>query len=651
MKTAAWLCGLLVCLAFCGPANARELRLRSGEHESFSRLVLPNAGPGWQLQASEDGGFDLLTQEPDLRFQTSGVFEMIPKTRLRGLVDAGDGVLSMAVATGQQPVGYYHGDAYVIDISRAPQGAAAWNTPRPRPKPEQVRGDPGALTALVAQRPAISDARRMAGGISELSAMEVQETAPDEMSPVESELLFEVARAASEGTLQVSDPALLARRRQAVEPDESLPAAPAPEPGPAPLLDCQAATRALMFGTAPPRDRAEAEARYLSLDQERSAGRVAALARDFLSLGLSAEAWRLLDLSPAPDGEVALLQALAPAFAVQGASLPVADNPLVRLKECGPTLELWALAVQPQMAFRSAPYALFAEFMGLPPALRAALRDRFEAGLAGREDAAAGTLLALIAQTTGECAGEGACPSELSPPDLLSQVKLLASAGQDHFATGAAQLYEDLLGMDAAVPAALPHYIAAIAFERPQAVSGAYLRAAEILALGLSHQYGEALSRFDALPRADMTMGFAARAVQRVAEDLAKAAEDDMFLRVSFAHSEGLRACCLTAFEDDILPRLAGFGFSADDLHSPDSERLDAALHDVAQNRAAEPPAVAAEAGSPAALPQAAAHVDGAARPAGQARMELRDAQALLRETDALIGALRGDLAELEEGG
>ena len=91
-----WLC--LALLLGAVSAVAQNVAIRSGEHESFSRLVL-NIGDGtqWQLE-THSAGARLRLSDPEAAFDTSGIFDRLPRQRLDAVTDEGGGVLSLRLA-------------------------------------------------------------------------------------------------------------------------------------------------------------------------------------------------------------------------------------------------------------------------------------------------------------------------------------------------------------------------------------------------------------------------------------------------------------------------------------------------------------------------------------------------------------------------
>jgi len=68
-----------------GPCQAEDLKVRSGEHPGFSRLVFPlPPSTKWELGRS-NAGYGLHIDVPDIAFDTTHVFDLIPRTRIRAL--------------------------------------------------------------------------------------------------------------------------------------------------------------------------------------------------------------------------------------------------------------------------------------------------------------------------------------------------------------------------------------------------------------------------------------------------------------------------------------------------------------------------------------------------------------------------------------
>lgn len=90
---------LLAVLLLPGPATAQVVRVISGDHPSFTRLVLSfDQAPDWQLGRSLDG-YALRLAGPQPRYDLSDVFRRITRERLAAIwADPADGLLRLRVA-------------------------------------------------------------------------------------------------------------------------------------------------------------------------------------------------------------------------------------------------------------------------------------------------------------------------------------------------------------------------------------------------------------------------------------------------------------------------------------------------------------------------------------------------------------------------
>jgi hypothetical protein len=79
---ALWPIGMLLAALIAAPTTAGTIRLRSGEHPGFTRLVLDGGtAEGWRLGRAP-GGYLLILNGEGWNFDTAKVFARIPRTRL-----------------------------------------------------------------------------------------------------------------------------------------------------------------------------------------------------------------------------------------------------------------------------------------------------------------------------------------------------------------------------------------------------------------------------------------------------------------------------------------------------------------------------------------------------------------------------------------
>jgi hypothetical protein len=120
-----WLATLMAVLA--GPAGAREVPVRSGEHGYFTRIVLDTRpGEGWEL-GREGADYVLLLNTANLTADLDGVYENIPRTRLIDISLLSDRPgLRLTVAEGAHAVAFRaEGGQAVVDIIDGPPASGS----------------------------------------------------------------------------------------------------------------------------------------------------------------------------------------------------------------------------------------------------------------------------------------------------------------------------------------------------------------------------------------------------------------------------------------------------------------------------------------------------------------------------------------------
>ena len=128
-RAALWVLLLFPCASW-----AQDVSIRSGEHADFSRLVLDfDSRVTWQFGRVE-GGYELRVSTPEVQFDLSRIFALIPRTRVQSVEDRGEGRLFIASSCD------CHGDAFdlrasevVLDIKdgAAPHAASPFNQTLP----------------------------------------------------------------------------------------------------------------------------------------------------------------------------------------------------------------------------------------------------------------------------------------------------------------------------------------------------------------------------------------------------------------------------------------------------------------------------------------------------------------------------------------
>ncbi len=209
---------LILWLLLAGPVWAETITVSSGEHDGYSRLVLPlPVQSDWQLGRT-DAGYELALTGDDLRFDLSGVFDLIPKTRLTGVfVDPATGRLQLSLSCACHALPFQlDARTLVIDLrdgaappassfeqmldgtTPAPLVAAAQPRPRIRPQGDMmarydwlsVRADAGLPVPVMPDAPVGAPLRANLRGLA----------------PLRDRLLQQLSRGAADGVIQLALP-------------------------------------------------------------------------------------------------------------------------------------------------------------------------------------------------------------------------------------------------------------------------------------------------------------------------------------------------------------------------------------------------------------------------------------------------------------
>lgn len=207
---------LLVLLAVLAqPLRAETIAVETGEHPDFTRIVVPmQVVARWQMGRTADG-YALRIDRPDLRFDLTGAFRVIPRTRLAAIwADPETGDLRLGIGCACYAFAFeFRPDTLVIDLRNGPPpigsafemaldgGAAPALAPRPVKRP---RSRPGGLVPQVpvSGEPAAEQAEGAAPSL--LPSL----LPPADLEPARAALLMELGRAASAGLVELDDPSL-----------------------------------------------------------------------------------------------------------------------------------------------------------------------------------------------------------------------------------------------------------------------------------------------------------------------------------------------------------------------------------------------------------------------------------------------------------
>lgn len=220
----------LILLLMVGSAHAQTVRVTSGEHDGFTRLVLDYGRPiDWQVGRSKDG-YQLHLTETAPAYDLTAVFNLIGKSRLATIwaePRTGDLNIGLACACHAIPFEFRPG-IIVIDIKDGPppkgssfeiplQGAVAAlpleepKTPRPRKRPDAIETRAGRPVDSVASYDWTVLAHEALLNIDANPPKDADKKPallpPDPaLQPLREQILRQIARGASRGVVDMTLP-------------------------------------------------------------------------------------------------------------------------------------------------------------------------------------------------------------------------------------------------------------------------------------------------------------------------------------------------------------------------------------------------------------------------------------------------------------
>lgn len=655
--------GALICAA--GTALAQQVTVRSGEHEGFSRLVfmLP-PGTDWRLSESE-GALTLRTPGERFGYDTTGVFRLIPRTRITGVAPQTEG-LRIATAAGTVHEAFQlDSGAVVLDVLDAPA------LPMPATPPRAAASTPLRLDHLETYwRDRGIPATAGAGTPGTLLP---RFAAPDpRVREAETELLAQLSRAASQGVIS----AFVAPRTAVPEP---LPADARPPEGAAPHLAIESQTvfdrdmlgnglgpQLLANGVRCLPDRVFALESWVSdapagaqiatarqglvgeFDRPDTAA-VERLAHTYLGLGFGTEARATLGgfgLDTPAAGAIAYIAAALD-------DLPVPDSPISRMAACDGKVALWALLGRDD-AENTAPNmtAVRRSFSALPLPVRKIIGPelvRRLLALGAESDAREiGSMIARAAAPGDPALGLVDARIDIAR-GAPAQAEPVLAAMIDRNSADAAQalilLVDTRISRGEPVDAANIELAASLARELRGSPEGARLLRAQILGEGSVGRFSEAFAALDAWPGQD-TPTLQQETRRGLWGLLAKVPDDTLFLGQFLARQDQLPEDLPNPVRLQMADRLTSAG-----LPGPARTLLGGPLGRTPDGRVALAAAALAERDGPAALSYLDA-LDGRRATELKARAHvLLNEHAIAQEVFAAAGDLPNATAEAWRGG
>jgi len=197
---------IIASLAMAFPAAAQVVQLRSGEHETFSRLIIELPSRlNWKIEPGSKAAI-VKFEAADLQVDTSVVFDKIPRDRVSDVTwNNTSKTLQLGLGCDCEVNGFWHGASLlVLDVQqRTARSTPAEPEPEPamaKPKPSidvqtQPLAQAAALTTMDLPGPRVPDPVEPAA-----VPMPSSQTAP--MDDARDRLLQQFARAASQGLLE-----------------------------------------------------------------------------------------------------------------------------------------------------------------------------------------------------------------------------------------------------------------------------------------------------------------------------------------------------------------------------------------------------------------------------------------------------------------
>jgi len=599
---------LLLMSLTTGTAQA-EVTIRSGEHDTFSRLVftLPR-NMEWSV-IDTPAGPGISVADPSQHFDTSQVFSRIPRTRLQDLIDETEGRLRLDLNC-DCPVTSFQldGRVFVVDIldptDPEPQEETAARSPQPVGSGPALRGDlglpvvprpqtgegivpplgfrtvrvPYTTTPPVAARPSVAEARtRLVETLGQSADLGVLSAPGAESTDATLPPLQTEAAHGTTSALPTDAPGVVPQNRGGLsldtssEIDEALAGAVSRVFGakktevciPDDVLDVHAWAEGHGFQQETGRLNRQLFGEFDRIDPDIALR----LSRLYIHFGFGAEALFVLELLETPSPEKDILTAMAQAL--EFGSAPK-GQPFEDQEFCDTAAALWSVASNESLA--SAPdlnrAAILRSFDALPPHLRDYLGPRLSKRLrdASRIDAAEGIMRIV---TRGNRPADATTDMEIS--EIASQrgdteaaeTGFTAVVAQDASPSPEALVRLIDLRIDQGKPIDAAHatLAASYAFELRDTEIGGDLQRAHVLALSDTGDFRPAMQGLGALADG-LPPERAKRTHDLVLTRVTEGADDETFLLLVLPYLTGSGQALSPSTQNSIAERLLGLGIT-----------------------------------------------------------------------------------------
>lgn len=583
---------LILALLAGGTVSALTVPVRSGEHDGFSRLVmqLPES-TNWSISRT-DRLAQVRMDQPDIRFDTSRVFELIPRNRLENLFQSETGAsldltlnCDCEIETSTMGGGYL-----IIDIHD--------------PKPETFTLQP--ILPFRSGTPyRFSLARKAAPSLPltgrRTPALPTDPTEPGtvlDAQPLvgnrlsEQRLLAQIERAAAQGLLT---PVMRANPLPAPAGSEPADTGEIPTPAPRNAPNISATTvidrdmsgvadrintmagagECLPSGLVALQDWGNEQPFAAQVGSQRAAlfgefdrldvEAAKTLAKTYLHFGFGAEAQAVLDLLPERDLPTRVQSALA--SVLDDRPLPP-DNPLAGQSGCHGDIALWAVLAQPDQTREIAPDAFLQGFSRLPRHIRRHLGPRLTQILnaSGQIELARAILRAIDRSTDATEPAENLAEAEID--SSAGNVEAAAEKMIDVVDGGSEYSPQALVGLidthlveRKPLRPDLPDLAGAYAAEHRLGDLGPELRRAHAISLALTGQFDESAAEAGKIRELDGDVAIQ-KAMVPLLDLLEENAGDVTFLTYALPETVNPSIDIPVALQTRIAERLLGLGFA-----------------------------------------------------------------------------------------
>lgn len=602
----------IVLALLAGPVLSQTVKIRSGNHPDFARLVFPFSAPSkWRL-GREGKDYVLVISDDGIEMDASEVYRLIPQDRVAA-VQVSEAGKALRITPGCD----CHVNAFstpsgvlVIDVAEgAPDPGSPFEKPVSASEPAaRPAGEPPvALPALWQRGGGPMEASIGAGWLDPAAPAGV--TGPGDpagpragrMGDMARLLEWQISRAMSQGLVEPGrnwtddrgddvlseQPAAVAAGHPAAPPmlgTGSQPGGPLPVTaetamdalaGAEPVADAGECPdpSLLSFGDGsadgPAGDKiSDARGDLVGEFDRPDPARVTALAHVYLGLGFGAEAALVLR---AFGPETATSAVLAEIARIVDDPTPDPDSPAASWSDCGDDGALWAMLG----AEGSAPdrEAVLRAFARLPPSLRGQLAAPLASAFRAQGDkAAAAVVQDAVLRTPGESSpatrllqAENALAFG-HPRDALALAEPLLHGQGIELAEAALLVQRAHADLGQTVPPAVTELLGTLAFELRQGPLGPDMTVAHALALASAAEFDAAFAALGNRP-AEARAGQVQETAERLFDALAERAEDDRFITIYFAQRKNFdRGAGQDEVRLALARRLARLGFRQEAL-------------------------------------------------------------------------------------